>query len=52
MIVSLISLTACLVLALRNLRADGLAFETRAWMAVTWLLIIAVVAFVAGQFGT
>ncbi len=50
MIVSLIALVASLVLALRNLRADGLAFETRAWMAVVWLVIIAVVAFVAGRY--
>lgn len=49
-IVSLIALTASLVLALRNLRADNLPFETKSWMAVAWLLIIAVVAVVAGQF--
>ena len=50
MIVSLIALTASLFLAVRALRADGLSLETRAWMAVAWLLIIAVVAFVAGRF--
>ncbi len=48
-IVSLIALTGSLVLALRNLRGDNLSLETKSWMAVAWLLIIAVVAFAAGQ---
>ncbi len=51
-IVSLIALAGSLVLALRNLRTDNLSFETKSWMAVAWLLIIAVVSFVAGQLST
>lgn len=51
-IVSLIALVMCLILALRNIQAHGLSFETKAWMMVAWLLIFAVAAFVAGQFST
>jgi uncharacterized membrane protein len=40
----------CLILALLNMRSQGLTFESKAWMGVTWLLIIAVVAFIAGRF--
>jgi hypothetical protein len=49
-IVSLIALSGSLVLALGNLRAQNLSFETKSWMAVAWLLIISVVAFIASQF--
>ena len=51
MIVSLISATACLFLAVRALRSEGLSFENKAWMAVAWTLIIAVLAFVLDRFG-
>ena len=50
LIVSLVALTASLFLAARALRAQNLSFETKAGMAIAWLLIIAVVAFVAGRF--
>ncbi len=40
----------CLILALVNMRSQGLTFESKAWMGVAWLLIIGVVAFVSGRF--
>ena len=39
----------CLILAFWNIRLDRLKFETKTWMAVAWMLIIAIVAFVAGH---
>ncbi len=48
-IVSLIAATASLFLAVRALRSHGLSFENKAWMAVAWTLIIAVLAFVIGR---
>lgn len=51
MIVALIAVTASLFLAVRALQAEGLNFETKAWMAAIWAIIIAVVAFVATQLG-
>ena len=50
-VVFLISLAASLFLALRALRSHGLSFENKAWMAVAWTLIIAVLAFVVGRLG-
>lgn len=50
-IVFLISIVASLFLALRALRAHGLSFENKAWMAVAWVLIIAVLAFFVGRMG-
>lgn len=50
-IVSLISIVACLFLAVRALRSHGLSFENKAWMAVAWAVIIAVSAFVLGRIG-
>ena len=50
-VVSLISVVACLFLAVRALNSHGISFENKAWMAVAWALIIAVLAFVAGRFG-
>ena len=52
LIVSLIAVTASLFLAVRALRSHGLSFENKSWMAVAWVLIIAVVAFIAGRLGT
>ena len=49
-VVSLVALTASLFLAVRALRADNLSFESKAGMSAAWLLIIAIVAFVAGRF--
>ncbi len=49
MVVSLLALTASLFLAVRALRSDGSSFETKTWMAVAWMLIIAIVAFVVGH---
>lgn len=51
LIVSLITVTASLFLAVRAFRAHGLSFENTAWMAVAWLLIIAVVSFVLDRAG-
>ncbi len=39
----------CLILAFWNIRLDRLTFESKAWMAAAWLLIIGIVAFVAGH---
>lgn len=50
-VVSLIALTASLFLVTRGLRADGLSFESKAWMAAAWLLIISVLSFVLGRMG-
>ena len=40
------SLAASLFLSVRAFRSHGLAFENTAWMAVAWVLIIGVLAFV------
>lgn len=50
-VVFLISLVASLFLALRALRSHGLSFENKAWMAVAWALIIALLALVVGRLG-
>ncbi len=47
----IISLTLSLFLAVRALRAHGLSFENKAWMAAAWTLIIAVLAFILGRLG-
>ena len=51
LVVSLVSVTASLFLAVRAFRSHGLSFENTAWMAVAWTLIIAVVAFVLDRMG-
>ncbi len=51
MIVALIFSMAALVLALRNLRAFGMTFETKAWMAAAWVIIIAAIAYIAEGMG-
>jgi choline-glycine betaine transporter len=48
-VVFLISIVASLFLALRALRSHGLSFENKAWMAVAWAVIIALVAFIVGR---
>ena len=48
-VVSLISVAAALFLAVRALRSHGLSFENKAWMAVAWAVIIAVMAFAVGR---
>jgi len=50
MIVMLISATAALFLAVRGLQSRGLTFERKALMAVVWVAIIAVLAFVLQRF--
>ena len=50
-VVGLITAVASLFLAVRGLRSHGLSFETTAWMAAAWVLVIAVVAFVATRLG-
>lgn len=50
-VVSLISVVAALFLAVRALRSHGISFENKAWMAVAWAVIIAVVAFIVGRIG-
>ena len=49
MIASLIWSVLALVLAWRAYRSHGLSFENTAWMAVAWVVIIGVVAFLAGR---
>ena len=50
-ILALTGVSLSLVLALRAYRSHGLSFENTAWMAVAWVIIISVVAFVAGRMG-
>lgn len=50
-IVFLVSMVGALFLAVRALRSHGLSFANKAWMAVAWALIIAVLAFVMGRMG-
>jgi hypothetical protein len=47
----MIAVLGSLFLAMRALRSHRLPFETMAMMAVAWVLIIAVVAFVATRMG-
>ena len=49
MIASLVWSVLALVLALRAYRSHGLSFENTAWMLAAWVIIIGVVAFVAGR---
>ncbi len=51
LIVGLITVTASLFFAIRALGSHGLSLENKAWMAVAWVLVIAVVAFVATRLG-
>ncbi len=51
MLVALISITASLFLAVRALRSHSLSLETRAGMAVAWLLIIGILAFILDRVG-
>ncbi|MCB2077987.1 MAG: hypothetical protein KDE55_09855 [Novosphingobium sp.] len=48
-IVSIVFVAGALVLALRGLQSHGLTFERKAWMAVAWIVIIAVLAFVMSR---
>lgn len=50
MLVSLIAVIASLFLAVRAYKSHGMSFENTAWMAVAWVLIIAVLAFVFDRF--
>ena len=50
MIAMLVGATAALFLAVRGLQSQGLTFERKAWMAVAWVVIIAVLAFVIQRF--
>lgn len=51
LIVSLVTITASLFLAIRAFRSHGLSFENTAWMAVAWLIAIAVLAFILDRAG-
>lgn len=48
-IVAIITAALSLFLALRAYRSHGLSFRSTAWMAAIWVVIIAVVAFIAGR---
>jgi hypothetical protein len=50
MLAMLIGATAALFLAVRGLQSQSLSFERKAWMAVVWAVIIAVLAFVIQRF--
>ena len=50
-VVSLVAMTAWLYLNYRALQAHQLSFEQKAAMAVGWLVIIAVLAFVLKRLG-
>ena len=47
----LLSSTMALFLAVRALRAHGLSFENKAWMAAVWAVIIGVFSFVLSRMG-
>lgn len=51
LLVLLVSLSASLFLAVRAMRGHGLGFEGTARMVVAWILIIGIVAFIAGRLG-
>lgn len=50
-IVALIFSAGALTLALRNLRSFGMNLQTKALMAAAWVIIIAVIAYVAEGMG-
>lgn len=50
-IVALVALLGYLFLAMRGLKARNLPFETTAWMAVAWIVIIVVLTFAIWRFG-
>lgn len=50
-IVSLITVAAALFLAVRALRSHRMPFERQALMAVAWVVIILVLAFVLSRLG-
>jgi hypothetical protein len=45
-IVMIVSVAACLVLAVRGIRSHGMNFERTALMGVIWAAIIAALAFI------
>jgi hypothetical protein len=49
-IVALVSVAACMVLALRALRARRVGFERTAVMVVAWTVIIAALAFILQRY--
>lgn len=49
-IVALIGVVAALFLAVRGFHSRGVAFENKALMAVVWVVIIAVLAFVLQRY--
>lgn len=51
-VVAVVSIAACMVLATRRLRAQRLGFERIAAMAVAWVVIIAVLAFVLERYAS
>lgn len=50
LIVALVTIVASLFLATRAMRAHNLTFERKATMAVAWLVIFIVVAFLFDRF--
>jgi hypothetical protein len=46
-LIAFMPLLLSLILALRAWRSHGRSFETMAWMAVTWILIIISMSFFA-----
>jgi hypothetical protein len=49
-VVMILTAVAALFLAVRGYRSHGQSFERTAWMAVIWVVIIAVLAFVIQRF--
>lgn len=49
-VMALVSLLGCLLLVSRAMIGSRLAFESKAWMAVVWTLVIVLLAFAIGRF--
>lgn len=50
-LIAFVPLLMSLILGLRAWRSHGRSFETTAWMAVTWVLIIVSLTFIAARLG-
>ncbi|MFM5908527.1 MAG: hypothetical protein ACKOPO_13235 [Novosphingobium sp.] len=50
-LVSLVALTACMVLAWRSYRRRNVSFERTAIMAVSWVVIFGALVFLSNRFG-
>ncbi|MCW1428472.1 hypothetical protein [Novosphingobium sp. JCM 18896] len=49
-LVALVGVTGALFLAVRGLQSRGISFENKAAMAVAWVVIIVLLAFVLQRF--